>query len=400
MDLFLGYCVGMLGVTGFETSSNYIEEQKPGVFPKTLRNMCILVFVCNPLLSVLSLSANSSTVISAMADVSFGKWLRILVAVDAIIVLCGGVLTAFVGVGGLMEHMSNDNLLPSLLLYRPKFLKRRSNTSSQEPSSTAPPLIPISFFLLCTLLFVTFQWRHHMAFLSVLGMFTICCMILRVRSDRESCPSSTFGMPLLQKDPKEDDDGGEPGDSVSGLGIILAGCVVVLAIIQIARVAILLVFGSDAVLSRGAIGRTQSCDVNGSVAVNVGLRERLYRWVRESREKPVAYFTNGESLHHLNHVIQHVLHNEPTSRLIIVHCYENKSLIPKSLEANCRVLDHVYPDLRLDLVLVNCRFDASVIPLIAKKLKVQRNLCLVSRPWKNTKHLGDIKGARVILLRR
>ena len=38
-DLFLGYSVGMLGVTGFETSANYVELQKPGVFPKTLRNM-------------------------------------------------------------------------------------------------------------------------------------------------------------------------------------------------------------------------------------------------------------------------------------------------------------------------------------------------------------------------
>ncbi|KAI9332084.1 amino acid permease-domain-containing protein [Obelidium mucronatum] len=86
MDLFLGYCVGMLGVTGFEKSANYIEEQKPGVYPKTLRNMCILSFVCNPVLSVLSLcilplsaiKENSGVVISLMADASFGKWLRVL----------------------------------------------------------------------------------------------------------------------------------------------------------------------------------------------------------------------------------------------------------------------------------------------------------------------------------
>ncbi|KAJ3248304.1 hypothetical protein HDU77_008163, partial [Chytriomyces hyalinus] len=105
MDLFLGYCVGMLGVTGFETSSNYIEEQADGVFPKTLRNMCFLVLGTNPIMAFLALCvlpidsivANSSTVISVMADVSFGKWLRIAVAIDAVIVLCGGVLTAFVG---------------------------------------------------------------------------------------------------------------------------------------------------------------------------------------------------------------------------------------------------------------------------------------------------------------
>ncbi|CAG8622058.1 2625_t:CDS:2, partial [Racocetra fulgida] len=30
LDIFNGVCVGLLGITGFETSSNYIEDQKPG----------------------------------------------------------------------------------------------------------------------------------------------------------------------------------------------------------------------------------------------------------------------------------------------------------------------------------------------------------------------------------
>ena len=37
--LFFGYSSAMLGVTGFETSANFVEEQKPGVYPRTLRNM-------------------------------------------------------------------------------------------------------------------------------------------------------------------------------------------------------------------------------------------------------------------------------------------------------------------------------------------------------------------------
>lgn len=31
LDIFYGYCAALLGVTGFETSANYIEEQKEGV---------------------------------------------------------------------------------------------------------------------------------------------------------------------------------------------------------------------------------------------------------------------------------------------------------------------------------------------------------------------------------
>ena len=55
--LFYGFSSAMLGVSGFETSSQFIEEQKPGVFVKTLRNMWWGVLVFNPLLSLISFAA-------------------------------------------------------------------------------------------------------------------------------------------------------------------------------------------------------------------------------------------------------------------------------------------------------------------------------------------------------
>jgi len=35
--LFFGTSTAMLGISGFETSSQFVEEQADGVFPKTLR---------------------------------------------------------------------------------------------------------------------------------------------------------------------------------------------------------------------------------------------------------------------------------------------------------------------------------------------------------------------------
>jgi hypothetical protein len=83
--IFLGYASAMLGITGFETSANFVEQQKPGVsltsspsifptlllhastlpilstffvtlkvFPKTLRNMWLAVAFFNPVISFLS----------------------------------------------------------------------------------------------------------------------------------------------------------------------------------------------------------------------------------------------------------------------------------------------------------------------------------------------------------
>lgn len=92
-QIYLGFCTGLLGITGayqilapdrvfisvaltlspappnihstthylhwiagFETSANYIEQQKPGVFPKTMKNMWWLVLFFNPTIGLLSVA--------------------------------------------------------------------------------------------------------------------------------------------------------------------------------------------------------------------------------------------------------------------------------------------------------------------------------------------------------
>ena len=54
--IFLGFGASMLGVSGFESSANFVEEQKSGVFPKTLRNMWAIVSIINPLMAIFALA--------------------------------------------------------------------------------------------------------------------------------------------------------------------------------------------------------------------------------------------------------------------------------------------------------------------------------------------------------
>ncbi len=54
--LFFGFSASMLGVSGFESSANFVEQQEVGVFPKTLKNMWIIVSIINPLVALFALS--------------------------------------------------------------------------------------------------------------------------------------------------------------------------------------------------------------------------------------------------------------------------------------------------------------------------------------------------------
>ncbi|MEO8620786.1 MAG: amino acid permease [bacterium] len=123
--LFFGFAAAMLGISGFESSANFIEEQREGVFPKTLRNMWISVMVFNPLISLLSLGLLPLVVIreaperllSRMGVLAGGSWLGTWVSIDAVLVLSGAVLTSFVGVSGLVRPTALDRCFPQWLLH-------------------------------------------------------------------------------------------------------------------------------------------------------------------------------------------------------------------------------------------------------------------------------------------
>ncbi|RLN56967.1 hypothetical protein BBJ29_005916 [Phytophthora kernoviae] len=103
--IFFGFGASMLGITGFESSSNYVEEQAPGVFRKTLRNMWTLVTFFNVglgigILAVLPLEdiyAHEDALLAAVGRVAVGSWFEVWVCIDAFVVLSGAVLTSYVG---------------------------------------------------------------------------------------------------------------------------------------------------------------------------------------------------------------------------------------------------------------------------------------------------------------
>lgn len=178
--LLFGFAASLLGVSGFETSANFVEEQRKGVFRKTLRNMLIGVAVFNPLIAFICLSALPYHTIVAtkdfvLANVGFslgGSLFQYIVIIDAFVVLAGAVLTAFVGVGGLLFRMAADGCLPNFLT------KTNRNGSYYR--------IVITFFLLClSILLVTggnllsLAGVYTLAFLSVMTLFAIGNIVLR-----------------------------------------------------------------------------------------------------------------------------------------------------------------------------------------------------------------------------
>lgn len=193
--LFFGFAASLLGVSGFESSANFVEEQQRGVFRKTLRNMLVGVAIFNPLIALIVLNVMPfGTVLKAQdfllsdaARVLGGNIFQVFVVIDAVLVLAGAVLTAFVGVSGLIFRMTTDGCFPNAL--------------AKENKKGSRPYIVILFFLLCTsILLITkgdllsLAGVYTIAFLSVMTLFAFGNLLMReTRRDLKR----TYHAPLI-----------------------------------------------------------------------------------------------------------------------------------------------------------------------------------------------------------
>eukprot|EP00949_MAST-11_sp_MAST-11-sp1_P001763 g1763.t1 len=189
--IYFGFSSALLGISGFESSSNFVENQKEGVFPLTLRNMWMAVSIINVsvaffaqcLLPVdqIAAQAEGGALLSLMAETASGPILKLIIVIDASLVLIGAVITAFVGFTGLVHRMSVDRCLPQLFL-RVNHARRTRHW------------IIFSLWLMASLLTIgtagnveVLAGVYTVAFLSVMLSFTVGNMLLKLR--RSSLPT-------------------------------------------------------------------------------------------------------------------------------------------------------------------------------------------------------------------
>ena len=338
-DLFFGFSSALLGVSGFETSSNYIEEQKPGVFPKTLRNMWICVAIFNPTISFLSLCVLSiddintyyqNNLLAGMAEAIDLEWLFYIVCADGAIVLSGSVLTSFVGVTGLVRRMALDRCLPDFFV--------RENSLRHTPH-----WIIITFFLvtasLCLAVWgdvTTLSGVYSLAFLSVMSLFAIGNMILKYK--RGSLPRDIRAW---------------WSTVILGLVGVLAGLIGNIIIDTTVLAWFALYTGIVFAIVMAMFARSFILKFLYKFLVGTPLSTD---WIKSELSKildqPMVFFTKNGEPHVVNKAIQYVRNNELSNHVIVVHCYTDESKIPPKLADAVKWLDELYPKTRIDLVIL------------------------------------------------
>lgn len=363
--LFFAFAASLLGVSGFESSANFVEEQRHGVFRKTLRNMLLGVLIFNPLiafvvlrnLSLTSISSAQDFVLSQTAAQIGGKALQSVIVVDAFLVLSGAVLAGFVGASGLLYRMTLDHCLPSTFLL--PHLKQRNQKANR---------IIVMFALLClSILFVTggkllsLAGVYTISFLGVMTLFAVGNIILReTRPDLKRSYRGWMGFALLAA-------------AATLLGIV--GNIMIdpnnllyfLVYFLPAAALVICMIYRDFILEwlLHTVGRVPF------------LYAQLEPWFHHVIRPRIILFAHHP--HKLYRSLEYILKNETSRNITVVFCKEKNEESRELLHKFERYIDvfkeaHVFPNLNIDLVVEpNGEFGPQLVKEYAARYHVLRN---------------------------
>jgi len=388
--LFLGFSAAMLGISGFESSANFVEEQEQGIFRKTLRNMWAIVSFFNPVLALLliciiplaEVGAHKESLLAYLGQTTGGSWLAILISVDAVLVLCGAVLTSFVGVSGLLNRMTLDRILPNY------FLKQNKNGSNYR--------IIISFLILCvSVLFVTRGSLESLAgvytfsFLTVMGLFGIGNLLLKFKRKKLPRP-----------------------EKARGISVVVAVSFIIAAFIGNINLnthsfytfiyylipAFLFV---EIMLNRSFLIQFMIYSLeyfyNPLRKVVVLSNRYLNKMHLKIKSQEFVFFTKGDNIAILNKVMQYVEGNETTKKLKIVNVKKEGDSNALLIE-DLKVLDRAYPEIHIEFIEIEGVFGPELITELSEKWKIPKNFMFIGSPGDRFSYrVSELGGVRLIM---
>ena len=396
--IFLGFAASMLGVSGFESSANFVEEQQKGVFPKTLKNMWIVVSVINPLAALFALSlfampllqsdAYQNTLLIEMANHVGGNWLAILIAIDAFLVLSGAVLTSFVGVSGLLERMALDRILPQY------FLKKNKRGSSYR-------IIVVFLLLTISVLLITngdvtlLAGVYTISFLAVMALFGVGNILLKVKRN---------GLPRPEK--------------AGWLAIIVAITAVIVALTGnilmepregvpsnisvfleyfVPAILFILVMLNRTVLLKFLLKIIHSIfDPFRRFVLNTD--KKILSVIDDINSQEFIYFTKDDDVETLNKVMLYIQKNEHTKKLKVVTATKNGTEITAQFRNDINVVDREYPEIKIDFIELNEEFSPELINKLSSEWGIPINFMFIGSPGDHFPYkIEQLGGVRLII---
>lgn len=343
--------------------------------------MIAFLIIC--IIPISTAAEHNESLLAFVSTLTGGKVLGTIISIDAVFVLCGAVLTSFVGVSGLINRMTLDRVLPNY------FLKKNKRGSNYR--------IIIAFLILCiSILLVTLGDMKSLAgvytfsFLSVMALFGIGNLLLKALRGRLPRPERAtvlsvliavsfvfiafYGNYILHTD-----------TFFTFIQYLIPAMILVMIMLNRTRLIKLLVYLLDSIYGR----------LRTFVVVSNRYLGRIHKQINSQE---FVFFTKGDNIANLNKVLRYVEENETTNKLKIVNVKtaneESNDLLRKDLE----VLDRAYPNLNLEFIEMVGKFGPELIEELSERWNIPKNFMFIGSPGDRFSfRISELGGVRLIM---
>lgn len=385
--IFLGFSAALLGISGFESSANFVEEQDVGVFRKTLRNMLIAVAIFNPLTSIISLNlmplgeivAHQDHLLAEMAHLMHGTTFKMILVLDAAAVLSGAVLTSFVGVTGLVQRMALDQCLPQFLLK-----KNKRGTCHR---------IIIAFFLLCSSIMVvtggsllSLAGVYTISFLGVMTLFGLGNILLKIRrKELKRTYRAGWGTILV---------------AITATITGMVGNVVIdyKNMLYFLHYFVPTIFIVLIMYLRIPILKSVLQMLNDFMTRMLLWRTRIIDQILAITDQKVVLFLRGADLERMHTAFSYIINNESSRSVVVFHLYNHpEQNDEKAIQKSLNTLQEIFPALKSELVVRKGKFGPKIIDDFSKEFGVAKNNIFIGAPEdKHAFSIQELGGVRII----
>lgn len=236
---------------------------------------------------------------------------------------------------------------------------------------------------------------YSLAFLLVMGLFAFCGLLMKVRRPTLPRPIKAHAALFIV---------GLVMVSLAFLAVYLLHpetlhyfvmyYLITVLLVTLAFTRITLYTGFLYILSGSEIARIL-------ISLSFGI-EDPQRWMLDEISRlwnqSVVYFVKSTNPSQLNRALQYIESNEEARCLRVVHIHGEEDETPHFLLECVRLLDIVYPKIRIDCILVPGDFGPALIEHLSNSLGVSVNCMFINCPKDGFKYsLDELRGVRVIL---
>ncbi|CAK5282919.1 unnamed protein product [Mycena citricolor] len=401
-QLFNGFCLGMLGLTGIECAPSYIGRMRPGAYPAVLRNlhlpavvlnsaMILLVFAVVPMNTVLS-GANVLICWGLAAEVDRRRcnsralrWSPHRRVLSELSCACANLFAGILSACELFEQLSHDRILPRIF-------------QNALPFTGAPYVSIVVFTAVNAALYASsgaslaiVSKMFSLVWLTVMGLFPLALLLLRFSRGRLECErSAKLWMIML---------------AFAVTLVVFAGNIAIdpsiAGYFAAYLVGVLLAFGGAQ--NHVSILRALYWLYDQYPWLHMWPRTQAWgpsvvRWIQALKKQPVCVLVKTDEINRLLHLLLYVRENEQTSCVKLVHFCDEETGVPSELEANAKILDEAFPEITIDLILVSGAFSPSNVGALAHRLQIPTALMFISCPGPKFPYSVADFGTRIISL--